>query len=54
MDENFIEKYLMNNTGIENLDKLEKSNSPEIHINKPLASAFLSFITPKIASHIPN
>ena len=37
----------MNNTGIDNLDK---PNSPDQHFNKPLASALLSFITPKIVS----
>ena len=54
MDDNFIEKYLMSNVGIDNLEKLEKHNSPEVHISKPIASTFLSFITPKIAAHFPN
>lgn len=51
MEDNFIEKYLMSNVGIDNLEKLDKQNSPEMHMNKPIASTFLSFITPKIASH---
>lgn len=31
-----------------NPDKFEKSNSPELLPNKPMSSAFLSFITPKL------